>query len=223
MPYQLITFDVYTALFDIESSLTPIVRATLDLSDALTFVRAWRRKQLELALISNSLDRGRTPFEQITQLALSDTLERAEINPTDSKIASLISPWLTLQPWPEAAQVLKTLHSRGYTLGLLSNGDTAQLHALAQQLPPVFKHIFSTEQAGYYKPHPSVYNLPLQSLNLQPTAVLHVAGSATDALGTKSAGLHCAWSNRNHDPHLNPALPVDFNMPDLNDLRKILP
>ena len=54
-PHPLVTFDVYTALFDIEASLTLIVRAALPHIDALTFVRAWRRKQLELALISNSL------------------------------------------------------------------------------------------------------------------------------------------------------------------------
>ena len=222
MPYQLITFDVYTALFDIESSLTPSVRATLDLPDALTFVRAWRRKQLELALISNSLARGRMPFEQITHLALSDTLQRAQLHPSSAEIETLTACWLTLQPWDEAAQVLTSLHARGYTLGLLSNGDTAQLHALARQLPPVFTHIFSTEQAGYYKPHPSVYALPLRALNLRPDEVLHVAGSATDALGTKSAGLACAWSNRNHDPHIDPNLRVDYEMPNLSQLLDIL-
>jgi 2-haloacid dehalogenase len=220
--YRLITFDVYTALFDIETSLTPIVHDKLHIADPLAFVRTWRRKQLELVLISNSINHGRTSFALITRRALDDTLTRSKLDIPDSVRSHLSQAWLTLQPWPEASLVLVSLKSRGHTLGLLSNGDADQLHTLARQLPPVFDHIFSSEQAGYYKPHPSVYSLPLQSLQLKPGEVLHVAGSATDALGTKAVGLHCAWSNRNHDPHLDPSQPVDYEMPDLNPLLSIL-
>ena len=221
--YQLVTFDVYTALFDIESSLKGIVSETFGMSfDSLTFVRAWRRKQLEYALISNSLQQGRPSFELITKRALDDTLARSKLNLSESSLTQLMDAWLTLQPWPEATHVLDSLKERGYVLGLLSNGDTAMLQAPLKRLPPVFERIFSSEQAGNYKPHPSVYALPLDALSLKANQVLHVAGSATDALGTKAAGLHCAWSNRNHEPHLDLNYLVDHNMPDLSQLLEIL-
>ena len=219
--YQLVTFDVYTALFDIEGSLTPSVSQAIHF-DGLNFVRAWRRKQLEYALISNSLGRGRISFEVITRRALDDTLTRSELDISESTKSQLSQLWLDLQPWPEAPLVLESIKARGYTLGILSNGDLTQLQTLANKLPPVFEHIFSSEQAGYYKPHPSVYALPLNALPLKADQVLHVAGSPTDTLGTKAAGLHCAWSNRNHEPILDPNYPVDFNMPDLNELLEIL-
>jgi 2-haloacid dehalogenase len=111
----------------------------------------------------------------------------------------LVDAWQTPQPWPEARFVLDAIKARVYTLGLLSNGDTAMLQTLLRGLPPVIEHVFSSEQAGYYKPHPSVHALPLQSLQLTTDQVLHVAGYATDILGTKAAGLSCAWSNRNHE------------------------
>lgn len=39
-PYQLITFDVYTALFDVEGSLAPIAQQVLASNpDPLAFVR----------------------------------------------------------------------------------------------------------------------------------------------------------------------------------------
>lgn len=219
--YQLVTFDVYTALFDIESSLTPAVSEMLDL-DSLAFVRAWRRKQMEFALISNSLEQGRISFELITRRALADTLVRCNVTLSESLQTDLLNAWQTLQPWPEAAAVLDSIRARGYTLGVLSNGDTAMLDTLVRRLLPVIEHIFSSEQAGYYKPHPSVYALPLQTLALAADQVLHVAGSATDALGTKAAGLNCAWSNRNHEPLIDPNYSVDFDMPDLRQLLEIL-
>ncbi len=219
--YQLITFDVYTALFDIDSSLTPAVSEMLDL-DGLTFVRAWRRKQMEYALISNSLERGRISFELITRRALADTLVRCHVTLSESLQTDLLNAWQILQPWPEAASVMDSIKARGYTLGVLSNGDMKMLETLIKRLPPVIEHIFSSEQAGYYKPHPSVYALPLQTLSLAADQVLHVAGSATDALGTKAAGLNCAWSNRNHEPLIDPNYSVDFDMPDLRQLLEIL-
>jgi hypothetical protein len=88
--YQLITFDVYTALFDIDSSLTPAVSEMLDL-DGLTFVRAWRRKQMEYALISNSLERGRIAFELITRRALADTLVRCHVTLSESLQTDLLN------------------------------------------------------------------------------------------------------------------------------------
>jgi 2-haloacid dehalogenase len=118
MKYQLLTFDVYTALFDIEGSLTPLVNEVLKI-DGLNFVRAWRRKQLEYALINNSLQQGRLSFEVITHRALDDTRARSQMELPDSSQKQLLEKWLDLEPWPEATQVLENIRSRGYTMGLL--------------------------------------------------------------------------------------------------------
>lgn len=221
--YRLITFDVYTALFDIENSLTPLVNGTLHGPvDGLSFTRAWRRKQLEYALISNSLSQARIPFETITQRALDDTLARFHVELAQTSRASLLEAWRNLQPWPEAIDVLNTLKAHGYSLGLLSNGDTDALHALSAKFPPVIDHIFSSEQAGSYKPHPSIYALPLHRLNMKVHEILHVAGSPIDVLGTKAAGLRCAWSNREQQPHLDPSYKADYETRDLAGLLEVL-
>ena len=219
--YTLITFDVYTALFDIETSLTPIVHDTLKI-EALSFVRAWRSKQLEYALISNSLSATRIPFEVLTRRSLDDTLFRHTLNPSQTIRKELVHAWQHLRPWNEAAQVVQSLHERGYTLGLLSNGDNALLDALSKALPPVFEHIFSSEEVGYYKPHPSIYALPFQLLDIPVTSLLHVAGSPTDVLGTKSAGLQCVWSNRLGQPYLDASHKADYELRDLSGLLDIL-
>ena len=222
-PYQLITFDVYSALFDVESSLAPRITETIPIvPDSIGFVRAWRRKQLEYALISNSLQGKRISFEIITRRSLDDTLARAGQDVPEPARTALVETWRELVPWPETAEVLRALKKRGYTLGLLSNGDTSMLRALLKKLPHVITHAFSSQQAGYYKPHFSVYSLPLQSLDLKAGDVLHVAGSPTDVLGAKAAGLPCIWSNREQQPHLDPSYLADYEVSDLTGLLKIL-
>lgn len=221
--YQLITFDVYTALFDIEGSLVPVIQKLLkEPVDATELVRLWRQKQLEYALVSNSIQHGRVPFADITRRALDYALNRAQINLGDAGRRSLVAEWDQLQLWPEAEQVLSEVKRRGYVVGLLSNGDEEMLRRLASRLPITCDHIFASEHAGYYKPHPSVYELPLRTLDLTLDQVLHVAGSPTDVMGTKAAGLPCAWSNRKGDRVLDDRYRADYEFDNLLGLLDVL-
>lgn len=220
---RLITFDVYTALFDVEGSLTPVVARLLEPAvDHLGLVRAWRRKQLEYALISNSLSDGRVPFRLVTRRALDDTLARAGLALAETVRQELVAAWDDLRPWPEAAAVLTAVKARGYLIGLLSNGDAAMLRALGGRLPAVIDHIFASEHAGHYKPHPAVYALPIQALGLPAEAILHVAGSSTDVMGARAVGLACAWSNRLRERVLDPDLKATYEWPDLRGLLEVV-
>ena len=221
--YQLITFDAYTALFDIEGSLVPVIQELFkEEVDATEMVRGWRQKQLEYTLISNSLQQGRVPFTVITRRALDYALSRAQVDLAETSRRSLVTEWDQLQLWPEATQVLVEVKKRGHAVGLLSNGDEAMLKALASRLPIPCDHIFTSEQAGYYKPHPSVYELPLRTLGLASNQILHVAGSGTDVMGTKAAGLSCGWSNRKHDKVVDGKYQADYEFDDLLGLLDVI-
>src|SRR3546814_19414451 len=52
---------------------------------------------------------------------------------------------------------LAEIKSRGYPIGILSNGDAAMLQAMASRVATPFDNVFSSEAAGFSKPHPSVY------------------------------------------------------------------
>ena len=221
--YKLITFDVYTALFDIEGSLVPLVRQVFDpFADSLGFVRLWRRTQLEYALVSNSLGGDRVPFHLITRRALEYALSQLQVHVSETGREHLTMAWDQLQLWPEAEEVLTTLKRRGYQIGLLSNGDEGMLQALSTRLPISCDHIFSSEQAGVYKPHAGIYQLPLQALGLSSDEVLHVAGSRTDVMGAKAAGLRCAWSNRVADKVLDSTYAADHEFENLLGLLSLL-
>ncbi|HET7634786.1 MAG TPA: haloacid dehalogenase type II [Burkholderiales bacterium] len=221
--YRLITFDVYSALFDIAGSLVPVVRDELEsIADAAGFVRVWRSKQLEYTLISNSLGGPHVPFRIATERALDYTLKRADCAASAATKTHLTRAWDELRPWPEADEVLGSVKARGYPIAMLSNGDVAMLNALRAQFSTPFDHVFACEQASRYKPHPDVYELPLKALNLNADEILHVAGGATDVIGARHAGLHCGWSNRHQDFLIDPGVRADFEWNDLRGLLTIL-
>ncbi len=222
--YRLVTFDVYAALFDLEGSMVPEVRAVLPSAevDPVAFFRLWRTKQLEFALLSNSLGRGHFKFQYLTERALEYALKRYNLELPAETRTRLVAAWNRLRPWPEAGDVLAGVKARGCLTALLSNGDEAMLRELAAALPVPVDHIFAADQAGFYKPHPAIYELPLKTLGLDRSEVLHVAGSASDVMGARSFGLPCAWSNRARDFVLEPALGPDFEFPDLNGVLTLL-
>ena len=118
--------------------------------------------------------------------------------------------------------MLATIKARGYAIGVLSNGDEAMLRTGAAVFGTPFDHILASDHAGHYKPHPSVYALPAARLGIAAHDVLHVAGSATDAMGATLAGLSCAWSNRAGDPPADAAVRSDYELRDLTGLLEIL-
>jgi 2-haloacid dehalogenase len=220
---RLVTFDFYTALVDYEGSLLPVLRAACpDAVDPTGLVRTWRAKQLEGALLSNSLGRGRVPFRELTRRALIYAFVRARQPLRDALVDELVAAWDALSPWPEADATLTALKGRGYAIALLSNGDEAMLRAGLARFGVAFDHVFASDQAGVYKPHPALYALPLARLGLAASDVLHVAGSGNDAAGAKLAGLHCAWSNRTGEPMLEPDARPDHEIRDLAGLLAII-
>ena len=216
---------MYSALFDIAGSLTGHLReaAGLDEAQATQAFQVWRAKQLERAAISNSLALARTSFRECTRQALGYVERRFGLALDDASRQELVMAWDHLTPWPEAPRVLETLASRGYRLALLSNGDRDMLQALAASLAVPFAHIFSSEDAGTYKPHPAMYELPMRTPVLARAQVLHVAGGANDALGSAAAGLPCYWSNRTGDVPLDPAYAPAYQGRNLEGLLELLP
>ena len=221
--FYLVTFDVYSALVDIEGSLVPCLRPLCGSDEAaLAFVRLWRSKQLEAAQLVNALERGYVPFGELTRRALAYAAARMGFVLDASRIEEFALAWNRLRTWPEAADSVREIQARGYPVALLSNGDEAMLRALADTFELRFDHIFASDHAGKYKPHPAIYALPGRKLGLRPSQILHVAGSANDVIGSKHAGLACAWSNRANDALLELGVAPDFRLRSLAELPPLL-
>ena len=224
-PYKLVTFDVFSALLDIQSSLTAIVQKTLGMrhDKAAAFSRTWRQVQMARAAASNSLDKGRTSFKDCTRMGLDYTLGKSGLKADAATRKKLVAAWGTLTPWPEAPAVLQAIRKKGYRTAILSNGDQDQLDSVAQMFGKgAFDHVLSSETAGYYKPHPAVYELPTRLLGIGCRDVLHVAGGAGDVLGAAAYGMTCYWSNRTDDLPIDPALGPTYQGKDLSGVLPLI-
>ena len=85
-----------------------------------------------------------------------------------------------------------------------------------------FDYILSSETNGYYKPHPSIYDLPEKIYGFSKKETLHVAGSAVDVIGSVSSGLPCYWSNRKNDILIDTKLSPEYEFEDLTELNNLL-
>ena len=76
-------------------------------------------------------------------------------------------------------------------------------------LDPYFEFSIYSSEVPYRKPHPSIFQLALARLNLNPPEVLFVGDNLkADVVGAQSVGMPTAWLNRNEK-----ALPSDI-IPD---------
>ena len=225
MSTKLVTYDVYMALLDIEGSLLPVVQETLglDADVATAFVRLWRTKQMERAAISNSLGKSRISFRECTAMALDYCLGRYNITIGVDTHSNLLFAWDKMKPWPDADAAIAAVKSMGCQTAILSNGDQCMLEAVARNFSAnLFDHILSSETAGYYKPHPSVYNLPATVLGISKEDTVHIAGSPNDVLGAIAAGIQCIWSNRHADLILDPAFPPTHEISNLTGVANLI-
>lgn len=224
MSYRLISFDVYSALANIEGSLIPELTREIGPNklDVTAFFRTWRTRQWDYLLLNNSLDSGHLSYDYITRCALDYTANRFGIQLADEASERLLLAWTRLCLWPEAVEVLSEIQNRGFQIAILSNGTEAMLNALREEIGIPFDYIFASDQAGAYKPSPKIYQLPFTRLGLDRNELLHVAGSSFDVMGAKSAGLTCVWSNRLNDYTLDPRYSPDYEMADLTGLLQML-
>ena len=97
---RLVTFDVYTALLDIQGGLVLAFARALAIApgEAAPLVRQWRAKQMELAAISNSLGLGRRPFRECTRLGLDHVLATHDVVGMHGNMCTLAMRWAVLAP-----------------------------------------------------------------------------------------------------------------------------
>lgn len=103
--------------------------------------------------------------------------------------------------YPEMIDTLKALQNSGVRMGIVSNttnpGYMKDHERSLLGLDPYFEFSIYSSEVPYRKPHPSIFQLALARLNLQPSEVLFVGDNLTaDIAGAQSVGMPAAWLNR---------------------------
>jgi 2-haloacid dehalogenase len=209
-------FDAYGTLFDVNS-------ASRAAQDALgsrwqPLADLWRTKQLQYTWL-RGLGGHHADFRQVTSDALSFAMESLGIDDTDLH-RRLMSLYLSLDVFPEVKPTLERLKAGGLKLAILSNGTPAMLaSAVAHSgIGPLLDAVLSVEDVGVFKPHPSVYRLASDRLQLAPEAICFLSSNGWDAYAAKAFGFRVIWCNRfKQAPERIPTTP-DAEMATMSEL-----
>ncbi len=213
-------FDAYGTLFDVSSVARGAKDALGDQWQA--FSDLWRTKQLQYTWLRGLAGRH-ADFWQVTGDALDFAM--AALNFTDGELRDrLMHLYLELSAYPEVPGMLRGLRAGGIKLAILSNGTPTMLASAVRNagLDDLFDAVLSVEEVGVFKPHPSVYRLATERLQISPDRICFLSSNAWDAFSAKAFGFRVLWCNRlGQMPERIPAAP-DGEIEDLSGLSELL-
>ena len=187
-------FDAYGTLFDFNSAVGHCRDILEEKADSLS--KMWREKQLQYTWLLSLMGRHKD-FWQVTGDALDYAMRSLGIHDEALK-GRLMSLYRSLDAFPEVPATLERLRSAGLKTAILSNGSPEMLLSAVKGtgIDHLLDAVLSVEEAGIYKPHPSVYKIAVNSLSLAPQAICFVSANAWDAHGASAFGMKVAWCNR---------------------------
>jgi len=191
-------FDAYGTLFDFASAAASCADVLGDKAARLTAL--WRDKQLAYSWL-RAVQGRHEDFWQVTGDALDFALEALEIDDPALR-QRLMRLYLTLAPFPDAADALHQLRSAGMAMAILSNGSPAMLTPLVANagIGDLLDAVISVEEAGIYKPHPKVYQLAVDRLGVAAGDIAFLSSNGWDAYAASAFGMRAIWCNRYGQP-----------------------
>jgi len=187
-------FDAYGTLFDVHAAVGHHRSRLGDKADGVS--ATWRTKQLEYTWMRSLMDRY-VPFWQITGDALDYAFDAHGLSDKGLR-DDLLNAYLGLDCYPEVPDVLAELKDGGMRTAILSNGSPEMLDAAVKsaKLDDLLDAVLSVHALGIFKPHPSVYQLAVDALEVAPRQVSFQSSNAWDAAAAATFGFRVAWVNR---------------------------
>ncbi len=213
-------FDAYGTLFDFNSAAAHCRADLGDKADALS--KIWREKQLQYTWLRSLMGKHRD-FFGVTGDALDFAMKSLDIRDEGLR-ERLLNLYKTLDLFPEVPAMLEQLKSGGLKTAILSNGSPEMLASAVEGtgLAHLLDAVLSVEEAGVYKPHPSVYRLAVDFMSTTAKEICFVSANAWDAHGASAFGMKVIWCNRyGQAEEILPGLP-DVEVLTLREIPAIL-
>ena len=212
-----VVFDAYGTLLDIGAPTQALLN---ERADALA--QLWRRKQLEYSWLRSLMGRH-ADFERVTAEALDYALAAHAIE--DPRLAErLLAAYRNLPAYADAPAALAAIRANGRRTAILSNGSPGMLAAAvaSADLADSLDMLLSVEDVGVFKPHPKVYALASQRLDLAAEKICFVSANGWDAAGAAAYGFSVVWLNRRNEPDERLPVRPAAQIPSLGDLPALL-
>jgi 2-haloacid dehalogenase len=217
-----LTFDLFGTVLDLSGSLVPAISGFLDGKsasvDADELWVQWRARQRVEQYQDTILMLGHSGYLETCRRSLLYTLRQHDILFDAAEIDRLMGTYRELTPFADAVQGLNRLEG-SYRLVALSNGEPWLLeHLVKERIDARFDTVISVEEAGAFKPHPSVYRTAARMLGSEPHEIMMVAAHSFDIMGARASGFRGAFVNRYRLPFEETSFQPDMIVDDFNEL-----
>ncbi len=186
-------FDAYGTLFDVAAAAA---RCRDDLGDkAGPLAALWRTKQLEYTWLRSLMDEY-VDFWRVTGDGLDYAMATLGIG--EGLRPRLMDLYMRLDAYGEVKDVLSGLKAAGIKTAILSNGAPAMLEAAVKNagIDDLLDDVLSVDSIGVFKPHPRVYQLAVDGLDLPAGRICFMSSNAWDVAGAANFGFRVVWVNR---------------------------
>ena len=187
-------FDAYGTLFDFNSAVERCRDKLGGKADTLS--ATWRQKQLQYTWLRSLMGKYED-FWTVTGDALDFALANLDIDDAQLR-AELMQLYLELDTYPEVIETLTALKDARIKTAILSNGSLSMLVSAVKGagVGKLIDSVLSVDKVGIFKPHPSVYQLAVDELDVAAHRISFQSANAWDASGAASFGFRVAWINR---------------------------
>jgi len=216
MKIKALVYDAYGTLFDVASVIQRCENhfpgKGKDISDI------WRTKQLEYTWLTSLMGKYQD-FWNLTEAGLRFSCKALSLELNDDIRHDLMDNYLSLTPYPEVSTTLAQL-SDHHPQAVLSNGSKKMLDAVVKnsRLDEFLDNVFSVDDVGIFKPHPSVYQMVPDRLGVAKEEVGFVSSNSWDAAGAKAFGFQVFWINRFQRPSEELGLEPDYIINTLDQI-----
>ncbi|RCW46964.1 2-haloacid dehalogenase [Halopolyspora algeriensis] len=204
-----VAFDVLETLLNLD----PLRARLEEIGQPAQLLQPWfMRFQRDSMALTLSGDFG--TFESVARQALrTDTGHTA----TEADIDHVLEGFGQLPAHPDAEPALRLLSEAGLRVGCLTVGSAENTARFLERagLARHVDQVVTAEQAGIWKPAPSIYRVTAHELGTTPAHMALVAVHAWDCHGAKRAGCLAGWCERLEGRYGDVFTAPDVSGPDL--------
>ncbi|MCP2251147.1 haloacid dehalogenase type II [Lentzea aerocolonigenes] len=217
---QIVTFDAYATLINFELAPTTLKvladRLDLDGLDVDEFLDDFRVMRFQAVL------EAYRPYHEILHSSLRNAMRLHGLEYRESDGDALVEAVPTFGPWPEVPEALRALKKK-YEIAIISNTDDNLIARNVENIGVEFDYVITAQQAKAYKPDRQTFEYAFQTMDVDPSQVIHVAqGWEYDHIPTRDLGLNRrVWINRYGRRGSSDYQPYD-ELPDLSGLPALL-